>query len=123
MAKVFLDANVFIDVIEERKIIDRRKLIIHTLYISPLSIHILTYLYKYSIPDDRLVNIDKFFKLVPFNQELTVKALSGPTTDFEDNVQLTSALIADCDFFLTSDRKILDLKFFGKVRISPALNT
>lgn len=123
MARVFLDANIFIDLIEKRKTIDRKQLTIHTLYLSPLSVHILTYLYKYRIPDERLANIDRFFKLVPFNSGLTIKALSGPTSDFEDNIQLNSAAEADCDFFLTSDRKILDLKFFGKVQILPEISS
>lgn len=121
MAKVFLDANVFIDLVEKRKSIDRKKLIVHALYLSPLSIHILTYLYKYRIPDERLADVDKFFKLIPLNTALTIKALNGPTSDFEDNIQLNSANEADCDFFLTSDIKLLKLKFFGKTEVKSAL--
>lgn len=121
MAKVFLDANVFISLIEKRKPIDRKQLYIHSLYLSPLSIHILTYTYKYKIPDERLANIDKFFKLIPFNLELTIKASTGPTSDFEDNVQLISASTADCDVFLTNDEKLLKLNLFGKTRIKDSV--
>jgi len=117
MAKVFLDANVFIDLVEKRKSIDRKQLLAHGLFLSPLSVHILTYLYKYHIPDERLAGVDKFFKLIPFSTELTVKALGGPTADFEDNIQLNSAVEADCDIFLTNDAKLLNMKFFGKVQI------
>lgn len=117
MAKVFLDANVFIDLVEKRKPIDRKLLYTHFLYLSPLSVHLLAYLYKYRIPDERLVDIDKFFKLVPFDLGLTVKALGGPTVDFEDNVQLHSAVEAECDLFLTEDKRILSLKFFGKLKV------
>lgn len=121
MAKVFLDANFFIDLVEKRKPIDRKQLTIHNLYISPLSIHILTYLYKYSIPDERLTKIDRFFKLIQINSALTIKALSGPTADFEDNIQLNSSAEAECDIFLTSDQKLLNMKFFGKTRIQADL--
>lgn len=121
MAKVFLDTNVFIDLVEKRKSIDRKQLMAHELYLSPLSIHILTYLYKYHVPDERLASIDKFFKLIPFNTRLTIKALNGPTSDFEDNIQLNSAVEAECDFFLTNDDKLLKLKFFGKTEIKSDL--
>lgn len=117
MGNVFLDANIFIDLVEKRKPIDRKLLYTHTLHLSPLSIHILSYLYKYQIPDERLTNVDKFFKLIPIDAGLTIKALGGPTTDFEDNIQLHSAAETECDFFLTSDRKLLNMKFFGKTRI------
>lgn len=123
MAKIFLDANVFISLVEKRKPVDRKLLLIHDLYLSPLSIHILTYLYKYKIPDKRLANIDKFFKLIPFNLELTIKALGGPTSDLEDNIQLHSAAEADCDMFLTSDKKLLNMKFFGKTKIVESLES
>lgn len=121
MAKVFLDTNVFIDLVEKRKPIDRKQLAIHKLFISPLSIHILTYLYKYHVPDERLADIDKFFKLIPLNTKLTIKALNGPTSDFEDNTQLNSATEAECDVFLTSDAKLLKMKFFGKTEIKSSL--
>ncbi len=118
MAKVFLDANIFIDLIEKRKTIDRKRLLTHALFLSPLSIHILTYLYKHKIPDERLVRIDKFIKLVPFNLGLTIKALGGPTVDFEDNVQLHSGIESECDLFLTNDKKLLDLGYFGIMRVA-----
>ena len=118
MAKVFLDANIFISLVEKRKPIDTKLLYTHSLYLSPLSIHILTYLYKYRIPDERLADIHKFFRVVPFDLRLTVKALGGPTIDFEDNIQLHSAAEAECDIFLTEDAKLLRMKFFGKTRIA-----
>lgn len=121
MAKVFLDTNVFIDLVEKRKSIDRKQLITHALFLSPLSIHILTYLYKYRIPDKRLADVDKFFKLIPLSTRLTIKALNGPTSAFEDNIQLNSADEADCDIFLTNDAKLLKLKFFGKTELKSAL--
>lgn len=43
--------------------------------------------------------------------------LSGPTVDFEDNVQLHSAAEAECEIFLTEDKKLLKLGFFGKTHV------
>ena len=44
-------------------------------------------------------------------------ALEGPVDDLEDNIQLHSASEAECDVFLTNDKKLLKMKFFGKMRI------
>lgn len=44
-------------------------------------------------------------------------SLLGPTEDFEDNIQLNSAVVDDCDFFLTDDKKLLKFKVYKKVKI------
>jgi len=119
MAKIFLDTNIFID------IFDRRKEIVndlkgHSLYISPLSIHIFYYSYRLKIPN----NVSKKFKAfnqVTLTKDLTYKALEGPTSDLEDNIQLHSAAEADCKYFLTNDKKMLKMKFFGKCKITNKL--
>ncbi|MBI2018895.1 type II toxin-antitoxin system VapC family toxin [Candidatus Daviesbacteria bacterium] len=122
MAKIFLDTNVFVDLAEKRKQITLADFLEHELYISPLSIHILIYLYKYQIPSKKLTNLlKKFINLVPFDKGITESSSQGPTEDFEDNVQLHSAAEAECDLFLTSDTKLLSLKFFGKARLVSTL--
>ncbi|MDP3955132.1 MAG: hypothetical protein Q8Q15_02085 [bacterium] len=117
MAKVFLDANIFIDLIEKRREVQISDLDRHLAYISPLSIHILLYITKKKVPYFRLSRISKQFSLIPLDQDMAKLCLEGPTSDFEDNVQLYSAAEAECDFFLTEDKKLLSLKFFGKTRI------
>lgn len=37
--------------------------------------------------------------------------------------QLHSAAEAECDYFLTSDKKLLAMKFFGKTRIVSTLGS
>lgn len=59
--------------------------------------------------------------MVDFSNDILELALNRPTTDLEDNVQLHSAVQADCDFFLTEDNTLLALKFFGKLQISKQL--
>lgn len=118
MAKIFVDTNIFIDWVEGRKTISLLdKLEEQTLVISPLSIHILAYLYKYKMPSSKLSEYEQYLVFVPMDKTITFKALTGPTSDFEDNVQLHSCASYDCDYFLTSDKDLLRTKFFGKTQI------
>lgn len=122
MAKVFLDANAFVDFVEERGKFDLKQLSGHSLFLSPLSIHIISYLYKYRMPEKKLdEKMRETFTLIPLDLTITEHALNGPMPDFEDNVQLHSAAEAECDFFLTSDEKLLKMKFFGKAQMVSTL--
>lgn len=118
MAKVFLDTNCYIDSIHrkpEKRILELLEG--HIPYISPLSIHIFCYIFNIEIPDIHIIAQLKKFQIVEFSARLLYRALDGPTSDFEDNVQLHSAAEAECDLFLTEDKKLRDLAFFGKTRI------
>ena len=117
MAKLFLDANYFIDFAERQKPDLLEKLVGNKLYVSALTIHILTYVYRYKIPNDKIETLIKNISLTPLNKSVLDLALDGPTGDLEDNIQLLSAAKADCDLFLTNDKKILKMKFFGKIKI------
>ena len=117
MAKVFLDANYFIGLVNRAPEPDARDLDELKGFISILSCHILFYVNKISVPDTKMNSFINDFNLIPLTQDILDKALEGPTTDLEDNIQLHSAAEGECDFFLTEDRKLLDLKFFGKTQI------
>lgn len=122
MARVFLDTNYFIDAVERRpeKTI-LKSLVGHISFISPLSIAIYCYLYKIKVPNKQLSIQLEEFQLCDLSQNTSEKALIGPTQDYEDNVQLHSAAEADCDTFVTSDEKLLKLKFFGKMELKSSL--
>lgn len=92
------------------------------LFISPLSTHILFYTYRIRVPNQETNELQEQFGIVPLTKSILQKALEGPTADLEDNLQLHSAAEADCDFFLTDDRKLLNLKFFGKTRVVSKLS-
>ena len=62
------------------------------------------------------------FNLIGLDQDILSKALNGPTSDLEDNIQLHSGAEADCDIFLTKDKQLLNMKFFGKLQILSTLN-
>jgi len=119
MAKIFLDTNYFIDALHrkpEKEILE--SLENNIIYISPLSVHIFCYIFKINVKDKSLITqVDKF-QLVDFSEDVLIRALEGPTSDFEDNVQLHSAANAQCDVFLTEDKNLLEMTFFGKVRIT-----
>lgn len=123
MAKVFLDTNYFIDAIHrnpEKQIIDSLK--DHIVYISPLSIHIYCYIYKISIPNERMLLQKDKFQLVDFSADILERALNNPTQDLEDNVQLHSAAQVECDIFLTRDLKLLNMRYFGKIQLLSKLS-
>lgn len=118
MAAVFLDTNYFIDIIsrkQEENILD--SLIGFTLYVSALSIHVYCYVYKLKIPNDLLSEQLKKITCVDLNKEILAKSLIGPTEDLEDNIQLHSASTSNCNYFLTNDRDLLKMKFFGQTAI------
>ena len=121
MAKIFLDANIFIDLVENRSQLSINDLDNHDIFISVLSLHILMYVAKRKIPYEKLTNTLDMFLIVDFDQVIYYKSLAGPTSDFEDNVQLHSAASAECDMFITGDKQLLNLKFFGKTQIAQSL--
>lgn len=83
--------------------------------------HIYCYIFKFNIKDIAIIaQIDKF-QLVDFSDDVVLRAIQGPTSDFEDNVQLHSAANAECDAFLTEGKKLLEMKFFGKVKITNSI--
>lgn len=120
MARVFLDTNLYIDVIKRAKE-KWEHLRSDLLFISPLSTHILFYSSKLKVPDQEVDQLQEQFAIVSLTSELLNKALVGPTADLEDNIQLHSAVEANCDSFLTSDEKLLKLKFFGKMELESSL--
>lgn len=120
MAKVFIDANFLFD-ISERDRDKKSQLDGHKVYISPLSFHILFYTYKYKIPRKEILELKEEFYITDFSEKILNSALQGPSADFEDNVQLHSAAFSECDYFLTNDKNLLKMKFFGKAAILSAI--
>lgn len=120
MAKIFLDTNTLID-IYERNQSRITELTLHKIWLSPLSFHILAYLDKIKMPNKKFNDMRDDFGIISLSAELLTKASRGPTTDLEDNIQLHSAAIANCDYLLTSDKQLLKMRYFGQVEIVSAL--
>ncbi len=122
MAKIFLDANYFIGLVNRApEVVDIENLDKHQGFVSILSCHILFYVNKINVPDEKTNSFLEDFNFIDLNQGILNKALIGPTADLEDNIQLHSAVEAECELFLTYDEKLLKLGFFGKMRLTPSL--
>ncbi len=120
MARVFLDTNLYIDIIKRSK--DKLEPLRKSLlFISPLSTHILFYTSKLRVPDQETNELQEQLGIVPLTKDILDKALEGPIKDLEDNIQLHSAAEAECDIFLTNDKQLLKMKFFGKTEIKSEL--
>lgn len=120
MAKVFLDTNYILDIFMRRT-----KNLTETgnndLFLSPISFSIISYVHKLKMPSDKLQSILKDLFVINFTDTILKKSLTGPTADIEDNIQLHSASSSHCDYFLTSDKKLLKMKYFGEVEIVNSL--
>ena len=121
MARVFLDANYFIGLVNRTPETDTEILDKHVGFVSVLSCHILFYVNKINVPDTETNSFINDFNLIELSQHILDKALQGPTSDLEDNIQLHSAVEADCDIFLTNDKQLLKLKFFGKLQLKSSI--
>lgn len=117
MQKVFLDTNIVIDFLGERKdfyepvakvltLADYKKI---TLFTSPTSISNTYYLLsKFENSKIALEKIRKF-KLICeisiMDNEVIEKAINSGFKDFEDAMQYFSALAANCDLIITRNEK------------------
>ena len=122
MARIFLDTNIFIDIIHrkpEKNI--RESLVGHIVYISPLSIANFCYIYRIKTPNKIFSAQIRKFQRLALSATICEKALIGPTDDLEDNIQLHSAADAQCEYLLTEDKKLLNMKFFGDIQIQSKL--
>ena len=117
MAKIFIDTNILIDLITARSELNIEKIDFHDLYISALSIHIVAYVLKIQVPSEIFTHITNTTTTCDLSDKVCQLSAQGPTTDFEDNAQLHSAAITDCDYFLTNDKKLLNMIYFGKTKI------
>lgn len=117
MANIFLDANYLIALSHPKNVKLSNALSQHNLFVSNLSIHIYCYVRWVKQPDPTLPKIIDQYNLVDLTSTILLKATSSPTSDLEDNIQLHSAVAADCDFFLTTDKQLLNLAYFGRLKL------
>lgn len=122
MANIYLDANVLVDLIGDNKFhYDEMLSKGNKVVVSALNIHILFYVSKAKVPSAIIKSLIKSMILVEMGKIKVNESLKGPTVDFEDNVQLHSAVMGKCDYFLTQDKKLLKMKHFGDVKICDKL--
>lgn len=117
MQKVFLDTNIVIDFLGERKgyydfsakiltLADKKKIKVYT---SPTSISNCYYIL--SRHENSKIVLEKLrkFKLLcgisVMNDEVIEKAVNSDFKDFEDSMQYFSALETNCDIIITRNQK------------------
>ncbi len=114
MKKIFLDTNIFIDIIADRDLdnISISKLSPYLekskIYMSALSIHITYYSLKIksnSREHEEIKNFLNILNIVPLTDKIIDKSINTFSKDFEDTLQYYSALDSDCNYILTRDIK------------------
>ena len=118
MKKVFLDTNILVDLIADRKPFSKHAIEIFKhaedqrveLYTSSHSIATTHYLLKKYLEEvalrDVLLNLLDFLKVIPVDVDILKKGLRSNHKDFEDAVQmLCASTVPEIDFIVTRNLK------------------
>lgn len=114
MKKIYLDTNIFIDILADRDLktvsLDELKPLLEKslVYMSTLSVHITYYILKIkagSPSDKRTKNLINIINLTPLDIPIVENSLNSYKTDFEDTLQYYSALSEGCNHILTRNIK------------------
>lgn len=73
------------------------------------------------MPSEYLNNVINTCKVVDLTNKIYKLSSQGPGKDLEDNIQLHSCAKNDCDYFLTSDKELLKMVYFGKTKFINSL--
>lgn len=110
--KIFLDTNIFLDLILNRDSQEALKILNATQkgffkgYILDSTLLNIDYVAKKQIKDirDFLTLINKTFTVIGATNELIKQALNIENNDFEDNLQYISAKNNSCDLIISNDK-------------------
>lgn len=118
MKKVYLDTNVMLDYLEQRRFSEDAKTIFKLslkgkflLYASLLSFVNISYIRRSHSVDEiysDLNRLRRMMNVVPINDVQLDAALSNKIKDFEDNIQFQCAKAAGCDVIVTNNTKDFD---------------
>jgi predicted nucleic acid-binding protein len=121
--KIFLDTNCVIDLLYKRDLSYSHLLDTKIIFISALSIHIAIYVAKDRMPKKSFEQFLQFMDVVSLDQQVLVESFAGPTSDFEDNIQLNSALQSGATHFYTKDATLLKLGSHKNIAIVQPLSS
>ena len=117
MTRIFLDTNIILDLLAERKpfyesiaklatLADQKKLVLVT---TPLSFTTIEYILKRNENAEIVIDKLRKFKIIcevcDVNEEIIEKGLNSNFKDFEDSIQYYSAVEANCSIFITRNGK------------------
>lgn len=112
--KVFLDVNVLLEILLERKNISAAKKILNkydgNLHISTLTAHLIAHfgLQFIDMPTVKLFLSDYYIEPLTDN-DFDWAFSNARSKDFEDALQLSVAIKSGCNLFITFDKKLYDL--------------
>jgi len=111
--KVFVDTNIFIDILLNRKDFVQESKQIYKLcehhiaegYVAPISINNIYYICRKAVNQDALTSflcdVSHFFTISSMNNESVVFAKNLNIKDFEDALQAAMAIQSGCDCIVT----------------------
>lgn len=115
--RIFIDTNIMLDLLGERKpfylpiakiatLAEKQKL---TMVVSPISFATVNYfLAKFESPKIAREKLRKFkiiSEICPLNEQTIEKGLNSSIADFEDALQYFSATESDCEIIITRNGK------------------
>jgi len=125
--KVFVDTNIFIDILLNRKDFVKESKQIYKLcenrivegYIAPISINNIYYICRKAINQETLISflcdVSYFFTISPMDNESVVFAKKLNIKDFEDALQSAMAIQSGCDCIVT--RNVADFKKVAGIKV------
>lgn len=115
MKRIFLDTNILIDYIDNRKGADDAEQIFAggfsgeaLLFASSLTFANMAYIIKGRTQEekyDALRQMAGIVDILPLGKDEILDAISQPVKDFEDMLQYQCAKNASCDYIVTNDRR------------------
>ncbi len=111
--KLFLDTNVFLDLILKRECFDKALLIFNAIearlfsgVILDITILNIDYIANQQVKDIKefLKLVNKYFEVVGASNEMIEEALKIDNKDLEDNLQYLSAKNSKCEIIITNDK-------------------
>lgn len=110
---IFVDTNIFLDLILRRKNFDKALLIFNAIekrifkgVILDITILNIDYISNKQIRDLKeflkLININ--FEIIGASNQMMEKALKIENKDLEDNLQYVAAIESNCEFIVTNDK-------------------
>lgn len=112
--KIFLDTNIFLDLILKRENYKESLLILNAVsksifdaFILDITLLNIDYIAKKQVKDIRtfLYELNKNFTVLGADNSIFTMSLELNHTDLEDNVQYISAKKTNCEIILTNDKK------------------
>lgn len=115
MKRIFLDTNILIDYIDNRKDADAAEQIFACgfsgealLFASSLTFANMAYVIKGRTQVkkyDALRQMANVVEILPLSKQEVMAAIAQPVKDFEDMLQYQCAKAASCDYIITNDRR------------------